>query len=312
MSGDSRLMKETYYELHAIVNNLSHIWAFFVYSSFMPTTTAATQTTTRRTKTLLLTIIGEIMTPLLPSLWQETVIEALTTLGASTAAARQAIARAVGDGWLTSERVGRRSLLTVSAETAAGLQAGRERTMAFGRPREWDGQWLLVALTVPEESRALRHHFRTELAWLGFGSLGNGLWISPHTENEEATIKLLQSVDGPKGAYIFQSSKPALHTPRDIAASAWDIDGLRERYDAFCERFENVVPATPQEYFSAWIDMHTSWRHFPLFDPELPDNLLPRDWPRHRAVQLFNECRLEWTEPAIGYFRSLDLAAQGN
>jgi phenylacetic acid degradation operon negative regulatory protein len=181
------------------------------------------------------------------------------------------------------------------------------RTTAFGRSREWDGQWLLVALTVPEESRALRHHFRTELAWLGFGSLGNGLWISPHTENEQATIKLLHSVDGPKGAYVFTSSKPAIHTPRDIAATAWDLGSLRERYDAFCSKYENEEPQEPKEYFRAWIDMETSWRHFPLFDPELPDSLLPRDWPRHRAVTLFHERRAEWTDPALSYFRSLDL-----
>ncbi|MEF2978557.1 PaaX family transcriptional regulator [Subtercola sp. YIM 133946] len=264
----------------------------------------------RRTKTLLLTIIGEIMVPVKHSVWQEVLVECLGTLDVTVAAARQAVARAVGDTWLTSERIGRRSLLTLTEETAAGLAEGRERTWNFGKPREWDGQWLFVALTVPEESRALRHHFRTELAWLGFGSLGNGLWISPHTENEKATLKLLGSSDGPSDAFVFSSAQAASHTPRELASAAWDLAGLRQRFDTFCERFENERPQTPGQYFSAWIDMHTSWRHFPLFDPELPDRLLPRDWPRHRAVQLFHERNAEWTPPAMAFFDGLEAESQ--
>jgi phenylacetic acid degradation operon negative regulatory protein len=263
-------------------------------------------TGTRRTKTLLLTVLGEAVLPQSSFVWQEVLVESLVTLGSSVSAARQAVARATGDGWLSSERVGRRSRLEVSEPTVSGLRAGRERTMAFGRPQEWDGQWLFVALTVPEDSRALRHHFRTELAWLGFGSLGNGLWISPHTENEEAALKLLTSVEGPKGAYVFTAARPVTHSPREVASAAWDLDNLRARYDTFCDRFESRAPLTPAQTFDSWIELYTSWRHFPLFDPELPDNLLPRDWPRHRAYQLFHERIGEWSPAALEYFAGLE------
>jgi phenylacetic acid degradation operon negative regulatory protein len=277
-----------------------------VYCSCMASPSDPSLTATRRTKTLLLTVLGEAVLPQGSFVWQEVLVESLVALGSSVSAARQAVARATGDGWLTSERVGRRSRLEVSESTAAGLRAGRERTMTFGRPQEWDGQWLFVALTVPEDSRALRHHFRTELAWLGFGSLGNGLWISPHTENEEAALKLLTSVEGPKGAYVFTGARPVTHSPREVASEAWDLDNLRARYDTFCERFESRAPLTPAQTFDAWIELYTSWRHFPLFDPELPDNLLPRDWPRHRAYQLFHERTDEWSPVALEYFAGLE------
>ncbi len=272
----------------------------------MATSSEQPLASTRRTKTLLLTVLGEAVLPLGSVVWQEVLVESLVTLGTSVSAARQAVARALGDGWLTSERMGRRSRLEVSESTAAGLRLGRERTMTFGRARQWDGEWLFVALTVPEDSRALRHHFRTELAWLGFGSLGNGLWVSPHTENEEAAMKLLTSVEGPKGAYVFTAAKPVTHSPREMASAAWDLDDLRARYDSFCERFESRAPLSPAQTFDAWIDLYTSWRHFPLFDPELPDNLLPRDWPRHRAYQLFHERTDEWSPRALEYFASLE------
>jgi len=272
----------------------------------MSAVTESPQTTTRRTKALLLTLLGEAVLPQGSSVWQETLVQSLVTLGTSVPAARQTLARAVGDGRLSSERIGRRSRLRITDTAVAQLRAGRERTMTFGRPREWDGQWLLVALTVPEDRRALRHHFRTELAWLGFGSLGNGLWLSPHTENEGAALTLLQSIEGPKGAYVFTSARPAAHTPREIASSAWDLDSLRSRYDAFCAEFENREPRDPALVFTAWIDIYTQWRHFPLSDPELPDSLLPRDWPRHRAHQLFHERIEEWSATAQEYFATLE------
>ncbi|NEM91086.1 PaaX family transcriptional regulator [Galbitalea soli] len=260
----------------------------------------------RKTRTLLLTVLGEAVLPSSSWVWQGTLVDSLVTLGSSVAAARQAVGRAVADDWLVSERVGRRSQLRIADSTVERLQLARQRTMDFGNSRDWDGQWLFVALSVPEESRALRHHFRTELAWLGFGSLGNGLWVSPHTENEESALRLFQSVEGPNGAYVFTGARPVTHSPRELAAAAWDLDELRDRYEAFLERFEPLNPRSSREVFAAWVELLTSWRHFPLFDPELPDSLLPRDWPRYRARQLFREQFEAWTDGALDYFRSLE------
>ena len=39
-------------------------------------------------------------------------------------------------------------------------------------------------LRVPEPRRELRHQLTTQLAWAGFGSLGDGLWITPHVDRE--------------------------------------------------------------------------------------------------------------------------------
>jgi phenylacetic acid degradation operon negative regulatory protein len=272
----------------------------------MVTTPVPATSTTRRTKTTLLTILGSIVAPLGISVWQETLVNALTILGATVPAARQAVARAVGDGWLTSQRVGRRSRMALSDETHSGLLTGHQRTMSFGQPTEWAGEWLFVALTVPEDSRALRHHFRTELGWLGFGSLGNGLWISPHPENEAATLRLLNSAEGPGDAYVFTAARPATHTPQQLAAAAWDMEKLRARYLDFIAAYEHAAPRTPTEKFAAWVEMVTRWRHFPLVDPELPERLLPSDWPRQRAYELFHRRMDQWTPTAEDFLRQLE------
>ncbi|MEJ7704563.1 MAG: hypothetical protein WKF47_13200 [Geodermatophilaceae bacterium] len=35
---------------------------------------------------------------------------------------------------------------------------------------DWDGEWLVLLVSVPETERGLRRRARTRLAWAGFGS----------------------------------------------------------------------------------------------------------------------------------------------
>src|SRR4051795_12267352 len=135
-------------------------------------------------RSVLLTMLGEYVLPASGGAWQESLIGALGTLGYKTHAARQALARSVTAGWLATERHGRRSRVRLTPETAEMLRSGATRIYSFGEAWEWDGRWLLVVLRVPEERREVRHRMRTRLAWAGFGSLGGGLWISPHVERE--------------------------------------------------------------------------------------------------------------------------------
>src|SRR5919107_4514870 len=133
-------------------------------------------------RSVLLTMLGEYVLPLRDAIWQETLIGALAALDYKPQAARQALSRSVGAGWLETERHGRRSRVRLTPETAEMLRSGAARIYSFGEPWVWDGRWLLVVLRVPEERRQVRHQMRTRLAWAGFGSLGGGLWISPHAE----------------------------------------------------------------------------------------------------------------------------------
>src|SRR3954464_15328441 len=105
---------------------------------------------------VLLTGLGEYVPPARRAVWQETLIGALGAMDYKTQAARQALARSVAAGWLTTERHGRRSRVALTPETAAMLETGAERIYGFGEPPEWDGRWLLAVLRVPEERRDVR------------------------------------------------------------------------------------------------------------------------------------------------------------
>ena len=83
-------------------------------------------------------------------------------------AARQAIAGAAAEGLLDGERIGRRTRWTLSDGGRRLLQDGAARIYGFMRSQHrWNGNWLVVAVTIPETQRQLRHQLRTRLTWAG-------------------------------------------------------------------------------------------------------------------------------------------------
>ena len=255
-------------------------------------------------RSVLLTVLGEYVLPASGSAWQETLIGALGAVGHKTHAARQALARSVAAGWLRPERHGRRSRVHLTLDTAEMLRSGAERIYSFGEPWDWDGRWLLVALRVPEERREVRHQVRTRLAWAGFGSLGGGLWITPHVERERELRDLAGG--GVAELVSFRARLGELGDPRRVIADAWDLDAVAEAYRAFVARFGRLRPGGPEAAFRAQTLLVHEWRRFPFLDPDLPDRMLPARWPRGRAHDLFHERHGQWEDDARAWFAALE------
>jgi phenylacetic acid degradation operon negative regulatory protein len=256
-------------------------------------------------RSVLLTVLGEYVYPSPRGIWQETLINALVVLGYKSHAARQAVARSVTGGWLRTERRGRRSLLHLTETATSMLSAGAARIYGFGEPREWDGRWLLVVLRVPEQRREVRHQARTRLAWAGFGSLGGGVWISPHVGRQSEVRDIAQS-DAVADLLTFRAEIGELGGDRALVAEAWDLQEVGEAYRAFIAAFSRQRPASASALFRQQTLLVHEWRRFPFLDPDLPERLLPRSWPRARALEVFAERHAAWHEGAQDHFRSLE------
>jgi phenylacetic acid degradation operon negative regulatory protein len=82
----------------------------------------------------------------------------------------------------------------------------------------------------------------------------------------------------------------------DIPARAWDLAGLRDRYQEFTEYASLLRDQTQAGEIStadalvARTRVMNEWRAFPAMDPDLPDELLPPAWPRAAARELFITC----------------------
>jgi phenylacetic acid degradation operon negative regulatory protein len=256
-------------------------------------------------RSLLLTVLGEYVLPRSGGVWQETLVGALMCLGYSEQAARQALARSTRQGWLESARRGRRTRMALSDATAQLLRAGAERIYSFGAPWEWDGRWLVVVLRVPEERRAVRHQLRSRLAWAGLGSLGGGVWLTPHVEREQELVSAIAEAPA-ADAVSFVAAFGQIGDPRQLAGAAWDLDHVRGQYRAFVADFSRVRAVSPEACFRAQTLLVHAWRRFPFLDPDLPAALLPAGWPRDRAHALFVERHERWQPAARAHFESLE------
>jgi phenylacetic acid degradation operon negative regulatory protein len=258
-------------------------------------------------RSLLLTILGEFVLPRGEPVWQETLVAALVSVGYTEQAARQALARSVRDGWLSTERLGRRARVSLSDRAADFLATGAARIYSFGQPWEWDGRWLVLILRVPEARREVRHQLRTRLAWAGLGSMGGGVWLTPHVEREAELSAVIAEAPAAE-ATSFVASLGMLGRAVDVVAAAWDLQAVGEHYDAFIEDFAAIRPASGEAFFRMQTLLVHAWRKFPFLDPDLPADLLPPGWPRRRAHDLFAGRHARWSEAAEDYFTELESA----
>ncbi len=258
-------------------------------------------------RSLLLTILGEYVLPRGQAVWTATLLEALSLLGVEDKAGRQALARAAKGGWLSAERIGRAARWTLTDRARSVLSDGAERIYGFDPTRAgWNGKWLLLMVSVPEERRADRHVLRTRLAWSGFGSLGQGVWISPDTSRQAEVGALLGGVEPPTRAVTFVAELGVLGDAATLVRQAWDLGALDERYAVFVAAFEGA-PGRPAEghaaeAFATKTRIVHEWRKFPFIDPGLPTEFLPSGWSGGKARALFRRLHSQLAPAADAWF----------
>jgi phenylacetic acid degradation operon negative regulatory protein len=217
-------------------------------------------------------------------------------MGVEEKATRQALMRTAAAGWIQAEKVGRRARWQLSASGRQLLSDGAERIYSFAGPvQEWDGRWLLISVRVPESNRRARHVIRTRLNWAGFGSLGAGLWISPHPDREDEAVRVLRDAGVASDAHIFAATRSGLADVRAMVASAWDLAAIEQSYEEFIARFSGRVPG---DVLAGQIELVHAWRKFPAIDPALPRELLPPQWSGLTAARLFGERHQQWVPEA--------------
>jgi phenylacetic acid degradation operon negative regulatory protein len=257
-------------------------------------------------RSLLLTVLGEFVLDHAEPVWNATLVRALAALGVREVTARQAITRSAAEGWLRPDRVGRQTRWSLSAPTRTLLLRGRERIYGFeGIATDWDGRWLVVMVRVPAGLREHRHRVRARLAWAGFGSLGQGVWITPHLEREREALEALRDLRPSAQATSFVARHGSIGDERELVVAAWGgLDRLAAHYRAFIGAFAALDPHGPEEVFVAQARLVHQWRKFPFLDPGLPQPFLPPGWSGVEAREVFR-CRHDrWTAPARAWFRA--------
>lgn len=250
-------------------------------------------------RSLLLTLLGEFVLPRHAPVWTATVVDAMADLGIEEKAARQALARTAAEGFLTPEKVGRRTRWVLTKDGTRLLEEGAARIYGFlGDRKSWDGRWLVLAVTVPESQRQLRHRLRTRLTWAGLGSPAPGLWVVPDATrvDEVATIVSELGIEGSALSWVGPSA--GIGDPDAVIAAAWSLKEVADAYSEFVETFRSRSARRDEQAFVAQVELVQAWRRFPFVDPRLPGELLPGDWPGDAAHRVFHRQHTRWHEAA--------------
>jgi phenylacetic acid degradation operon negative regulatory protein len=256
---------------------------------------------------MLLTMLGELVLPHGGAVWTATVVRGLGLAGVEEGNARQALARVADQGLVASRREGRRARWHLTTEGRQLLTTGTERIYRFGPGAEdWDGRWLVVLSSVPEDQRARRHQLRSRLAFAGFGFLGPGVALSPHLEREALATAVLSELGLRDGAVVLRAEAGDLVPADELLHRAWDLDGLSRRYQEFLASFEPASPEGDEACFVALVELVHEWRRFPFIDPEIPDRLLPPGWPGRRAKALFDERHAAWSPGGRRWYEQVE------
>jgi phenylacetic acid degradation operon negative regulatory protein len=256
---------------------------------------------------LVITLLGAYVHPRRHTVWSGGLVALLSEFGFSTGASRVALARLVRRGLLAPRRDGRLVHYALTPRTTALLAEGDRRIFSLGREPHHAELWTVLWHAIPEARRLERARLARRLRFLGFGSVQDGTWISPHDREREVTT-LLAELGVSEHAGVLLGRPAASLDFRALAARAWDLDELSARYRAFAAAFRRVRVRDDRDAFFVRTRLVHAFRQFPFLDPELPDELMRAPERRTRAVALFHERYAALEAPATRHFDTVTTA----
>jgi phenylacetic acid degradation operon negative regulatory protein len=241
--------------------------------------------------------------------WTTSLVQVLGDLGIEERAARQAIARAAKAGWMTGTRHGRSTRWALTPRLIRAFEEGTARVASLPEPfDDWDGEWLALVATIPQEQRDARRRLYRRLSWLGMGSPWAGLWLTPHVERAADLGDVLTGLDL-RGSSVVLTSRvvPLGLDLREVVDRSWDLRTLSAEYEALERRFAGSRPQDADTTLLNHLRLLESLQQFPARDPQLPEVVLP-DWIGRRTAARLLALRAEQTDMVRSRWREIDAA----
>lgn len=267
-----------------------------------------------RPQSAILTLYGDYVLDRGGEIGIGSLITLLANFGLSEQAIRSAVSRMCRSGFLTVRRDGRKSYYSLTGETRKQLTEGAQRLFQQ-KTSHWDGTWNVVTYSVPESRRQARDKLRLELGWMGYGALGEAVWISPYDLTREVEA-LVRKIGIGKHVQIFNAQHQGHTDPKVIISRCWDLATIHGKYADFLTRYRPLLEEhvkrleaglviEPSQCFVERFKLIHEYRKLSFFDPDLPVVLLPEDWLRPQAAALFHQYHGLLADKANKYFDSV-------
>jgi phenylacetic acid degradation operon negative regulatory protein len=154
---------------------------------------------------------------------------------------------------------------------------------------EWNGEWHVVVSGRPA-TRPGRQRLRNQLAFLGYASVGESVFVAPRPHPDLDAVLASERVHAQRFTAVHSGPGSGPGSIDDLVKTAWDLAGLGEDYARWLEEAELLLakdPVTDEEAFALRSRLVNEWRKFLFRDPGLPRALVPPGWPGIEAADYF-------------------------
>lgn len=250
-----------------------------------------------RTKSLVMTLFGDVIRPHGGALWLGSLIQLLAPFGINDRLVRTSVYRLAEEGWLSAQREGRRSMYTLRPQASRRFQKAHQRIYAPSY-LAWNGQWTQVFFLSSSISTKQRADLRKALLWEGFGAISPFAFIHPNPDLHNLN-ELIEHNHCAHAVYVSQLIESPLEHSKDLSQliqECWQLDEVSERYQRFISHFKPVLahiqaqadthPLSAEQAFVLRTLLIHEYRRAQLHDPQLPLELLPKNWVGKQAYEL--------------------------
>lgn len=216
-------------------------------------------------------------------------VKLLAPLGIAAPAVRTAVSRMVRQEWLEPRRLPTGPGYALTPKAVRRLDEAASRIYRTAK-LTWSGRFDLIVLD-PPSSRPARARLSSNLAYLGYGNIGDRAWVAPRA-NDEADTLLADA--GVRYDRFTASHSAGTDGAASLVERAWDLPALARAYDEFVAELSPVVADVPargddETAYRARFQLVHAWRTFLFRDPQLPPALLPNPWPGTAAAAFFDK-----------------------
>lgn len=250
---------------------------------------------------MIITAFGDAILPRGGRIWLGSLIRLLEPLELNERLIRTSVFRLVKEQWLRTETIGRRADYVLTPYGRRRFEEASRHIYASNAPL-WDRRWRLI-LVVADLEPKLRENLRRALFWQGFGALGADCFVHPSAELPSVLDTLVAEGMSPAISALLplfaaDSRSAQSASDADLVSRAWDLGGLAEAYSEFVVAYQPILDELRHNHMASISDQDTfllrlllihDYRRLLLRDPELPEVLLPVNWPGQQARLLCKE-----------------------
>lgn len=244
---------------------------------------------------LIISVFSDAVFPRGGRIWLGSLMGLLAPLQLNERLIRTSVFRLTKESWLCAEAHGRRADYRLTANGQRRIEEASRHVYAANAPL-WDRRWRMI-MTIGELEPKQKERLRRALFWQGFGALNSDCYVHPSADLSlafdalmtEGNIDLLGHLMPLMAADLHLGLSASLH---EMVKRAWNLSQLDKDYAEFVAIYQPVLDSFRQTQ-SLNIDDESAfllrtllihdYRRLLLRDPELPEVLLPADWPGQQA-----------------------------